>query len=481
MFRVLFGALMAAQVWMLYPDIMSILRESPITLPYRPLAFVQPLPEPFMTGVFALGSLAALALAAGVWYRASVFIHWLCFTYLFLLDKSYFNNHYYLFSLFGLMLLFVSADRWGTISRAKNERNRTRPVAYWQIFLFRLLIAIVFLFGAWAKVQKDWMVFAQPVQLWMDQRADWPIIGPVVASTIAGYFIAWYGLLFDLSMAFALWFVPKKWYTLAAFAAFNLANSVIFGIGLFPYMMLAALVIFFEPEWFRKVYKAKFPYLGRLRPEEYQFRLMDFSKIEWRYPESKKRLVLALMAVFFLIQIVMPLRRYVLYEGRDPGWTNRAHYFAWRMMLRSKGGVSVRFTIKDGASAQRKILYDTQFMARRHYRLLKKDPVSVHRYAQYLAEYARDSLGYAQPEVYVWTWNQLNQHPPQHIIDPDINLAAAPFHPMKKAEWIAKPKFDRGWNAVSNPGKYLFGFWGGPEKGEENPAAGTKRKSTPTD
>lgn len=463
MFRVLFGALMAAQVWMLYPDIMSILRESPITLPYRPLAFVQPLPEPYMTGVFALGSLAALGIAAGVWYRASVLVHWLCFTYLFLLDKSYFNNHYYLFSLFALLLLFISADRWGTVSLEKNRRNRGRPVAYWQLFIFRLLIAAVFFFGAWAKVQKDWIVFAQPVQLWMDQRADWPVIGPVISSTAAGYFIAWYGLLFDLAMAFALWFAPKKWYMLTAFAAFNLANSVIFGIGLFPYMMLATLVIFFEPEWFRKVYATKFPYLRRLPETEYRPRLLDLSKIDWRYPESKKLLVLALMTVFFLFQLVMPLRRYVLYEGRDPGWTNRAHYFAWRMMLRSKGGGSVRFTLKDAATGKQKIMYSYQFMARRHRRLLTKDPVSVHRYAQYLRQYAKDSLGYAQPEVYARQRARLNQHPMQDIIDPNIDLSTAEWSPLKKADWIMEPKFDRGWKAVSNPGKYAIGFWGGPE------------------
>ena len=65
---------------------------------------------------FAMG-LAALGVALGFLYRASAILFFLTYTYVFLLDKTHYNNHYYLISLLGFLLIFVDAHRWASVDQ----------------------------------------------------------------------------------------------------------------------------------------------------------------------------------------------------------------------------------------------------------------------------------------------------------------------------------------------------------------------------
>src|SRR5215208_3517150 len=64
------------------------------------------------------------------------------------------------------------------------------------------------------------------------------------------------GLLLDLLVVPLLLWRRTRLFAFAAAVVFNLINGVIFDIGIFPWLMLGALLIFFPPELLRRFARA---------------------------------------------------------------------------------------------------------------------------------------------------------------------------------------------------------------------------------
>src|SRR6185295_9499382 len=97
--------------------------------------------------------------------------------------------------------------------------------------------------------------------------------------------------------------------------------AVIFEIGIFPWLMLGALLIYFPPDLLRRFARAF------MSPVE------EFLDNEPRaaersgYPSlsSSQKLVVCLLAAYLVVQIILPLRHY-LYPG-NVSWTEEGHNF----------------------------------------------------------------------------------------------------------------------------------------------------------
>src|SRR4029079_748851 len=61
-------------------------------------------------------------------------------------------------------------------------------------------------------------------------------------------------------------------------------------------------------------------------------------------PARHQKLIIAILAIHFLIQIVFPFR-YLLYPGKL-FWTEEGYRFSWRVMLMEKAGYT-QFTVTD--------------------------------------------------------------------------------------------------------------------------------------
>ena len=107
---------------------------------------------------------------------------------------------------------------------------------------------------------------------------------------------------------------------------FHLFNSIVFQIGIFPYLMLAALAFFFEPEKIRRLFFKRKPALttNLVKSGGWEFRALN---------QLPFKLILG---GYLLVQLWLPLR-HLVFEG-DVHWTEEGHRMAWRMMLRSKSG-----------------------------------------------------------------------------------------------------------------------------------------------
>ena len=112
---------------------------------------------------------------------------------------------------------------------------------------------------------------------------------------------------------------------------FHLFNSIVFQVGIFPYLSLAFAVFFFEPNVVRKLFLKNKP-------------LFCGEKIEIpSYATGFK----TVFAVYFLLQLALPLRHHFIQD--NVLWTEEGHRLSWRMMLRTKSA-RTSFIIVDKAT-----------------------------------------------------------------------------------------------------------------------------------
>src|ERR1700743_3383272 len=74
--------------------------------------WVKPLGASGMYALFAVLVIASIFVTIGYFYRASIITFFLCFTYIELIDKTTYLNHYYLISVISFLLIWVPAGRY---------------------------------------------------------------------------------------------------------------------------------------------------------------------------------------------------------------------------------------------------------------------------------------------------------------------------------------------------------------------------------
>ena len=116
-FRIIFGALMLFGISrFLYKGWVQQLYIDPqFHFGYYGFEWVKPLEGSLMYLPFILMIVASIFIIVGFLYRYSAFVFFICFTYVELLDKSNYLNHYYFVSLISCLMVLVPANRYFSI------------------------------------------------------------------------------------------------------------------------------------------------------------------------------------------------------------------------------------------------------------------------------------------------------------------------------------------------------------------------------
>jgi len=228
-FRLLFGVLMVWEVirYFEYDFIGRYYIEPTFYFTYEFFPFVAPLPGEWMYALFVAMGLFALGIALGFRYKLSSGLFFLSYTYVFLLDKAPYNNHYYLISLISFLLIFVDGHHWLSVDNLLQRKTGVNTVPFWQLFILRAQIFIVYFYGGIAKLNSDWLM-GEPMRMWLANRADYPLVGPFFATEWAAYCFSYGGLLFDLLIGFLLLWSPTRLLAFLAALVFHLTNNWLF-------------------------------------------------------------------------------------------------------------------------------------------------------------------------------------------------------------------------------------------------------------
>ena len=220
--------------------------------PFYGFEFVRPLGL-YTYGLFAICGLSALFLAIGLFYRLSAVVLFLSFTYIELMDKSTYLNHYYFTSLVCLLLIFLPAHAYFSVDVYRRPALFTERVPAIYPNALKLLITILYVYAGIAKLNSDWLLHALPLRIWLPARNDTPIIGFLFNYSWVAYVFSWFGCLYDLSIPFLLWNRRTRPWAYIAVVVFHGLTALLFPIGMFPYIMIVTALLFFSGEFHERI------------------------------------------------------------------------------------------------------------------------------------------------------------------------------------------------------------------------------------
>lgn len=371
--------------------------------------FVRPWPGAGMTVHFVALLLLALCIAAGFLYRAATILFALGFTFFFLLDRTNYQNHYYLLTLISWTLVLLPLNRCASLDAFTKQLRRSDVVPAWCLWLLRFHIALPYFFGGVAKLHPDWFA-GEPLRTHLSSMNWLPLLKPLFTSEATIGILIWGGLLFDLAIVPLLVWRRTRVVAYVMCVGFHLANSLLFNIHVFPWFMILATTLFFEPAWPRRLWGGPHPVV---EPLKYR---------EWQSLPRLSRLGGICLAVYCLAHVALPFRHYV-YPG-DSMWTEQGHHFSWRMMLRTKDS-ALRYYLTDAETGAIGSVDLRQFVNPEQLSKSSRDPEMILHLAHYLAQEFRQSTG-RNVEVRALVLTTLNGRKPELLIDPNVDLAKEP-------------------------------------------------------
>ncbi|MDX1386932.1 MAG: HTTM domain-containing protein [bacterium] len=382
---------------------------------YWGFSWIRPWPEWGMYLHFSILALLGLMVAAGLYYRFSVALFFIGFTFIELIDKSTYLNHYYFLSLVSFLMIFMPLHRSFSLDVWKKPGLKLSKFPAWPLAVLRAQIGLVYVFAGLAKLNPDWLLHALPLRLWLPGHSDIPILGSLFVLPITAYLMSWGGALFDLSIPLFLSWKKSRALAYICVVVFHVLTWKLFRIGVFPWVMMIATLCFFSPDWPKRLYsKLRIKKTPHLNPES-QFRNSAIRECRLN------NFGIAALGIYFVFQVLFPFR-YLIYPG-NLFWTEQGYRFSWRVMLMEKTG-SVDYTVFDPASKKTWLVSPRDYLTPRQHKQMSTQPDMILALAHHIAkDFA--AQGYPEVEVKARVKTSLNGRPNRTLIDPQVNLAQA--------------------------------------------------------
>tara|TARA_B100001778_G_scaffold327986_1_gene326859 strand:- start:32 stop:1381 length:1350 start_codon:yes stop_codon:yes gene_type:complete len=419
-FRILFGVLMFFSIVRFWYNgwIETVYIEPLLHFKYYGFEWVKSLNE-WNYLLFALCAVTSILIAIGYKYKISIILFFLSFTYIELIDKTTYLNHYYFVSIISFILIFVPANCKFSVDSFRNKIEYEK-VPIWTIDVIKVMLFIVYFYAGLAKINSDWLIRAMPLSIWLPGKYDLPIIGFLMDQKWVAYAMSWCGMLYDLLIGF---FLFSKKYRNVAFlfvVIFHLMTAVFFpSIGMFPYIMITSTIIFLN----QKVHLNIIKYLKKI------FFVKTNNKILSTY--NTKNISVYILSVLLLIQILFPLRC-LLYSG-ELFWNEEGYRFSWRVMLMEKAGHTT-FTVIDKNSDKRIMVQNDKFLTTFQEKQMSFQPDMILEYAHFLGDFYKKK-GFAKPSVFADSYVTLNKRISTRFIEKDFDLLSTKNSFLKK-KWI---------------------------------------------
>lgn len=369
-----------------------------------------------MKAVMVVAGITGLLVAIGLFYRVAIVVFTLLFTYAFLVEASFYLNHYYFIILLSFLMIFIPANRVWALD-ARRIKGNDGMVPGWSLWLFKAQIEIVLLYAGLVKIKPDWLQL-EPLGTMLRSRPD-HVFGELVYQD---WFVALgaYGvIILHVVGAPLLYFKRTRLWVFLVYCAFHFMNSYTFYIDFFPYLTILATTLFFEPDWPVRLWSKL-----RRRP-------VPEAVTPVRQSVSP-RITLAVL-FWTVLQVLIPVRC-VFYTG-DVSWTREGLWFSWRMMLDSHRAYPVTCDVVDAASGRRWAVDPIDYLTPRQFHTVALEPKAILQFARYLEGKWQKEQGTGDVAVFCRMPVSLNGREPELLIDPYIDLTSVTWG-IAPSPWI---------------------------------------------
>lgn len=385
--------------------------------PYEGFEWVVEPSAPILYGMFILMGLAAIGIIFGALYRVSITTFFVVFTYIELLDKTFYLNHYYFVSSMAFLLMWMPLHAARSVDARLFPRVRRAELPRWMLLAICTMVGLVYFYAGIAKINTDWLVHAMPLKIWLHAQ-DWiPVVGPLFRESWVAYAMSWAGMLFDVTIPFWLIWHRSRPFAYVAVIIFHGLTGLMFQIGVFPLVMIGMASVFF---------------LLGTPGQRARTTMREHVHPVWQGLSTSP--ALSVVTIVLLFHVVFPWR-YLFYDG-DLFWTEAGYRFGWRVMLMEKAGTA-QFFVRDGEQGREGIVDNRMFLTDHQEKQMSMQPDMIVQYAHMLAEHYR-ARGMRDPRVRADVVVTLNGRQGKRLVDPNVDLAAQPIF-ATSYPWVLKP------------------------------------------
>ncbi len=414
-FRIFFGFLVACESFgaIFTGWVKRILIDPQVTFSFIGFEWLKPLPGFGMYFYFIAMGVFGLAIMLGYRYRIAIISYTLLWAGVYFMQKTAYNNHYYLLLLISFLLIFLPANSYASLDVRQNRIKEENTMPYWISLLFIIQVAIVYVFASIAKFYPDWLDGTFTRNLLADST-NVITLKKLFLQKWFYLFIAYMGIIFDLLIVPLLLFKKTRMLALLASLTFHLFNAIFLEIGIFPFFALTFALFFYEPETIRSVF------------------LRRKTSIETDNGHSNyygKKIVYFLIIPYLIIQLLLPLRHHFI-EG-DVLWTEEGHRLSWRMMLRERNGF-IHIRIKDLKTGEESLYDYRKNLTDKQIQNLATKPDFIWQYCQYIKE----EFNGKDIAIFINCKNSINRKEYKTLIDPKFDMAKAKWDYFRHNEWL---------------------------------------------
>ena len=416
LFRAVFGLLISLEAFGAIATgwVRRVLVEPEFTFNFIGFDFLQVFIGSGMYFYFVIMGIFGVMVMLGYKYRFAMFFYALMWTTVYFMQKTSYNNHYYLMMLLCWLMAFLPANKDFSLDAKFKPSFKTSAMPQWCKGIIILQVAIVFIYGSIAKWYPDWLDGTAP-GLFMKSKKSYWLIGELLQETWVHYVIAYFGILFDLLIIpMLLW---KRTRLLGFYLSlfFHLFNSIVFQIGIFPYMSIAFALFFFSSETLQKRFLKK---------------KKIYTSNEIILPKHNNILI-GIFFVYFIFQIGLPLRHWAITD--DVLWTEEGHRMSWRMMLRSKSG-TLTVRVEDLATGEKKIYDYGKLLSNKQRRVVKTKPDLLWQLAQKIKSLEKENG--KEVSVFMNAKVSVNGGPYFLFTDSEVDVSMQKWSPFKHTQWL---------------------------------------------
>ncbi|XP_050538854.1 vitamin K-dependent gamma-carboxylase [Daktulosphaira vitifoliae] len=385
---------------------------------YFPLVdFIQPLPGEWMCLVYATMFTGILGILIGFHYRTSCVIYAILYWYILLADKSAWNNHSYLFGLLILLFSVIDAHNTWSVDKmlGKIPEKTSNVVPQWNYMLLKIQFFILYFVAGLKKLEPDWLSGYSMMSLGY-HTVFRPFRYFFPAKFVDHWIVHVSGFLIDLLSGFGLIFQSTRKITLIVLIAFHSMNSMMFSIGMFPYMCTAMLPVFCNTDWLSQ----KLSSLVNYKP---------YNKPTPQLPSPlKQNLIVAGICIYTTLQMFLPYSHFIT-QGYN-GWRNGLYGYSWDMMVYNIDVAKIQIKVVDHSHHEQFYL-DPHAWTENSKWILHGD--MIRQFAQCAAANMPDRTNIT---IHMDIWASLNGRFHQRLIDPQIDILKAPWSPWSKVVWL---------------------------------------------
>lgn len=419
LFRILFGAVILYEAWRYETNnwIEDKFLFPAFRFSYQGFEWVDPLPPFLMAWVTKLLAICAFLVMVGLFFRVAAIGLFLLFSYIFLLDKAQYLNHFYFTILLAFILAVIPAHRVWSLDRLRGAVSGPAVMPAWSLWLARGQMEIMLLWAGIVKLNADWLS-GLPLHAWLAKDApDYPgFIGDLLMSPDFGVLAAWGAALLHLLGA-PLLLVPRvRVVVFFLYAGFHFSNHFLWEIGIFPWLTIVGTTLFLDVSWPRRLV-GKAPQTG-----------LELSEVF-----KPSRAVAAFVCLWLASQALLPVRPY-LYDG-NVAWNEQGHRFSWRMKLRDKEG-EIAFRVVDPASGRAWRINLDDYLDSRQARKMVARPDMILEFAHHLRDHFKRQHALDEVQVFARSFMSVNGRPMERFLSPSLDLAKVERTFIWQDDWI---------------------------------------------